>query len=136
MNDLIQLTFDKIIQNQSYTIVTLVGEKKRFAIYAEANLASLLQMYLTNKKKQRPLTHELISHIFTGFDIRIKHITIVDIQDAIYFAKLFLEQHQDGRKTVVEIDARPSDCLVLALIHNIPVYCNRHVLETAAPIED
>lgn len=135
-SDLIQLSFDKIMQTQSYTVVILSGEDKRFAIYTDPGIGRVLQLYLTGMEKPRPLTHDLIYAMLQGLNIRVKQIVINDIQDTIYFARIFLEQECDPKiKSIVEIDARPSDSITLALMTNAPVYCTRDVLKRAVPME-
>jgi bifunctional DNase/RNase len=135
-NELIQLSFDKIMQTRSYTVVILAAREKRFAIYTEPGIGKTLQMFLTGVEKARPLTHDLLSMIFKGLDVRIKQVVINDLQDTIYFARLFLEQHCDGIQHIIEIDARPSDCITLALMNNVPVFCTRDVLDKTIHIED
>lgn len=136
LNELIQLSFDKIMQTRTYTVVVLGARNKRFAIYTEPGIGRILQMYLTNTEKQRPLTHDLVNSIFKGFNIHVKQVIINDVQDTIYFARLFLEQEIDGILHIVEIDARPSDCITLALMNNVPVYCTHEVLDKTVPIDD
>lgn len=136
VNELVQLSFDKIMQTRSYTVVILSGEGKRFAIYTEPSIGKALQLYLTGTEKPRPLTHDLIDSIFKGFNIRIKQVVINDIQDTIYYARLFVELMEGEMRHILEIDARPSDCITLALMNNVPVYCTRDVLEKAVSIEE
>jgi uncharacterized protein len=135
-SELIQLSFDKIMQTRAYTVIILGAQEKRFSIYTDPAIGKTLQMYLTGIEKPRPLTHDLIGLIFSGMKIRIKQIVINDLQDTIYYARLFLEQEIDGLLHIVEIDARPSDCITLALMSNIPVYCTQEVLDKTVPTED
>ena len=136
MSELVQLSFDKIMQTRSYTVIVLGTTEKRFAIYTDPNTGRMLQMFLTNVERPRPLTHDLIHHLFEGMDILVKQVIIVDVQDTVYFARLFLEQNCGDIRHIIEIDARPSDSLTLALMNNAPVYCTREVLEKAIPIEE
>lgn len=136
LSELVQLSFDKIMQTRSYTVVILSAMDKRFAIYTDPSIGRVLQLYLTGTEKPRPLTHDLMYSIFTGMNIRIKQVVINDIQDTIYFARLFLEQHRDGIRNIIEIDSRPSDCITLALMGNAPVYCTKEVLDKTVPIEE
>lgn len=135
-NELIQLSFDKIMQTKAYTVVVLGARNKRFAIYTEPGIGKILQMYLTGTEKQRPLTHDLINSIFDGLNVNVRQVVINDVQDTIYFARLYLEQEIDGLLNIVEIDARPSDCITLALMNNVPVYCTAEVLNKTINIED
>ena len=136
LSELIQLSFDKIMQTRTYTVIVLGAEEKRFAIYTEPNIGKILHLYLTNAEKPRPLTHDLIMLLFHGLDIRVKQIVINDIQDTVYFARLFIEQIRGDIRHILEVDARPSDCILLALMSNTPVYCTRDVLEKTIALED
>ena len=136
LSELIQISFEKIMQTRSYTVVIMSARDKRFAIYTDPSIGKILQMYLTGAEKQRPLTHDLIDMIFRGMNIRIKQVVINDIQDTIYFARLFLEQDLGDLLHIVEVDARPSDCITLALMNNVPVYCTQEVLDKTVPIEE
>lgn len=136
LSELIQLSFDKIMQTRSYTVVILSGRDKRFAIYTDPSIGRVLQLYLTGTEKPRPLTHDLIDTILKGMEIRIKQVVINDIQETIYFARLFLEQERNGIRHILEIDCRPSDCITLALMSNAPVYCTKEVLDKSVAVED
>ncbi len=135
-SELIQLNFDKIMQTRSYTVVILGAKDKRFAIYTDPAIGKTLQMYLTGINKPRPLTHDLMDEIFRGFEIRIRQVVITDLQDTTYFARLFLEQEMGDILHIVEVDARPSDCITLALMNNVPVYCTAEVLSKTIAVEE
>lgn len=135
-SELVQVTFDKIMQTRAYTVVILEAEDKRFAIYTDPSIGRTLQIYLTDASKPRPLTHDLMDSIFRGLDVSILQVVINDIQDTVYFARLFLEQKLDNLRHIIEIDARPSDSITLALMNNVPVYCTREVLEKTIPITE
>ena len=135
-SELIQLSFDKIMQTRSYTVIVLGARDKRFAIYTDPSIGKTLQMFLTDVEKARPLTHDLIDLIFEAMDIRVIQVVINDVQDTIYFARLFLEQERDGIRHILEVDGRPSDCITFALMNNAPVYCTKEVLEKTIPVEE
>ncbi len=136
MSELIQLSFDKIMQTRSYTVVVLGARGKKFAIYTDPSIGKTLQMYLTGVEKPRPLTHDLIDLIFKGLDIRIKQVVINDLQDTVYYARLFLEQNLESYRHIIEIDARPSDCITLALMNNVPVFCTEDVFGKTVSVEE
>ena len=134
--ELVQLTFDKIMQTRSYTVIILAAREKRFAIYTEPAIGKMLQLYLTGTQKPRPLTHDLVNMIFQGYEIKVKQVVINDLVDTVYYARLFLEREEGELKHILELDARPSDCITLALMNNVPVYCTREVLEKTVHIEE
>jgi bifunctional DNase/RNase len=133
-SELVQLNFDKILQTHAYTVIILAAKEKRFAIYTEASVGKNLQLFLTHAEKPRPLTHDLFSLVLQGFEIRVKQIVINEVKDTIYYCRLFLEMERAGLREIVEIDGRPSDCIMLALLNNTPVYCTKEVLDQTIPI--
>lgn len=132
-SELIQLSFNKIMQTRSYTVIVLGTDSKRFAIYADPSVGRRLQMFLTGAEQVRPLTHDLMVSLFLGMQVRVKQVVINDVQETIYFARLFLEQEREDYRHIIEIDARPTDGITLALMMNAPVYCTREVLEKTTP---
>lgn len=124
------------MQTHSYTVIILGSGSKRFAIYTDPSVGHTLQMFLTDVKKSRPLTHDLLDMIFDGYGIRVKQVVINDVQDTIYLCRLFLEQQNGGIRHILEIDARPSDCITIALMCNAPVYCTKEVFENTVAVED
>ena len=134
--ELVPITFNKIMQSRSYTVIILGTEKKRFAIYTEASVGKNIQTHLTQENKPRPFTHDLINALFKGLNITPLQIVITDIEDTIYFARIYLEQQIGDQKTILEIDARPSDCITLALLNNIPVFCRKDILDKAVAVEE
>lgn len=134
--ELVPITFNKIMQSRSYTVIILGTEAKKFAIYTDPAVGKNIQTHLTEEHKPRPLTHDLINAIFQGFGITPVQIVINDIEDTIYFARIYLEQQIGEQKVILEIDARPSDCITLALLNNIPVFCRKEIFEKAVPVEE
>lgn len=133
--EIVPISFKKIMQSRAYTVIILGTDQKQFAIYTDPLVGRNLQLLLTGDSTKRPYTHNLIESIFKGFDIQLKQVVINDVEDTIYFSRLFLEQEKGDQKQILEIDARPSDCLTMALMYGAPIFCRKEVLEKAVPIE-
>ncbi len=134
--ELVPMTFNKIMQSHSYTVIILGNDQKKFAIYTDPSVGRNIQTHLTEEQKPRPYTHDLIYAIFQGLNIKPLQIVITDIEDTIYFARLYLEQQTGDQKTILEIDARPSDCITLALLYNIPLFCRKEIFDKAVAVEE
>lgn len=132
--ELYQLSFDKIMQTHTYTVIIFNASDKKFAIYADPSVGRILQIHLTDIEKPRPLTHDLLSSVFRGFEITVKQVIINDLQETTYYARIFLEQRKGPIRDIVEIDGRPSDFIMLALMHNAPIYCTKEVLDKTIPV--
>ena len=134
--DFVQVSFDRIVQTRAYTAVVLRENELRFAIFSDQTVGKFLQSHLGSEERQRPVTHDLLSTILQACDIRVIQVLINDVQDCTFFARLFLETVKDGVRHVIEVDARPSDCIILAFLQNAPVLCARHVLEKVIPFSE
>jgi len=102
--------------------VFLGNEQKVFVIYVDHSVGAAITMFLRNTPKERPLTHDLIGHIFAGFGVRVERVVINDLRNSTYFARLILRAENELGKKIVEIDARPSDCIALAVQQKSPIY--------------
>ena len=112
------------------------GEEKVIAIFVDPTMAAAMLMALRKVHAPRPLTHDLIARIFTGLGVRALKVVISDLRDGTYFARLYLEQQSDLGRNVVEIDARPSDSIAIAIQQQCPLYVARHVWTEADDISD
>ncbi|MGC6442656.1 MAG: bifunctional nuclease family protein [Rubripirellula sp.] len=79
----------------------------------------------------RPLTHDLIVSVAEAFDAKVDHVLISDYEKGTYFAKLMLRR---GDGALVEIDARPSDAIAVAVTFSpsLPIFVDEEVFELAA----
>ena len=79
--------------------------------------------------KERPLTHDLIQSIFKGFSINVERVVITEMKNSTYFARLILQQQNELGRKIVEVDARPSDCLALATAQKRPIYVTNSLFD-------
>ena len=108
-------------------VVTLADEEEKRALFIWIGLAEARAIYseLEGVEPQRPLTHDLLEEVILKAKAEIRQIVVTHARDNIYFASVYL-QRADG---LIEIDARPSDALVLALKFKAPVYVSRDLFE-------
>jgi bifunctional DNase/RNase len=114
---------------QESVTVFLGNASKAFVITVDPFTGSAIAKAATREKTERPLTHDLLHIIFQGFDIRLDHVVINEIRDETFYARLILKMENELGKKIIEIDARPSDCIALALIEQAPLYIAKEVWE-------
>ena len=107
------------------------GQDKVIAIFVDPTMAAAMLMALRKVPAPRPLTHELIARIFTGLGIRALKVVISDLDEGTYFARLYLQQQSGPDRNVVEIDARPSDSIAIAIQQQCPLFVACHVWDEA-----
>lgn len=122
MKDVIQVQIRGILPASTGCAVFVGNEEKVFVISVDPSMAQIISMYLKDQRTERPLTHELVQHIFKGFGISVERIVITDLRNSTFFARLILQQENELGRKLVELDARPSDCLALATAQRKPIY--------------
>lgn len=136
MNEWKEVFIHKVLQTKAYSVIVVGDDEKQFSIYMEPHIGEIIQQFFSNEKSERPQTYDFLDRLLLGFDISIKRVLIHKKEGSIFFSKILCEQNINGTKSIVEIDARPSDSLILALRHKVPVFCSHLVFdETIAYVE-
>ena len=82
---------------------------------------------LGSVKMPRPLTHDLFITVLENLDSSVNRVEITSLKEGTYFAKLILE----SGGSEITVDARPSDCLALAVRVKCPIYIDEAVVDEA-----
>lgn len=109
--------------------VFLQGEGKAITIFIDAMVAQALQMALAGKQAPRPLTHELMQSVLDGLGVKLLRVVIHDCRKETFYARMLLSQENELGTCLLEVDARPSDAMVMALKCGAPLLVGREVWE-------
>jgi bifunctional DNase/RNase len=87
--------------------------------------ASAIAMEMQGVHPSRPMTHDLLKSVIVGLDATVRRIVISGLKDKTYFAEIWLARGE----TVIQVDARPSDSIALALRVHATIYTEDRLLE-------
>ena len=127
--EIVEITTKGLMPTANGCAVFLGNEEKTFVIYVDPGVGSAISMTLDGVKKERPLTHDLIGNMLLGLGIQLDRVVINDVNEGTYFARIFLTMQNELGRKILELDARPSDSIVLALQQKRPIYVTRRILE-------
>jgi len=122
-------------QTQTGAYALVLGEtkgKRRLPIIIGGFEAQAIAIELEKMTPSRPLTHDLFKSFAEGFNINVKEVIIYNLVEGIFFAKLITH---NGEKEV-EIDARTSDAIALAVRFNCPINTYEFILSQAGILLD
>ncbi len=88
----------------------------------------VIGMAIRETRKERPLTHDLIHQAFLGLGVTLERVVITELKGATYLARMLLKQENELGKKLVEIDARPSDCIAMACLEKAPIFVSNALL--------
>ena len=134
---MIRVTVDSIrvslLTQHRVVVLREADSRKYIPIWIGAFEADAIALALQGHEPQRPMTHDLLKTVFGELGAAISHIVVNDIHDSTFFARIVVEQ---GSHTI-EIDARPSDAIALAVRTDVPIFDEQHVLEQAGvPLDE
>lgn len=132
-NDVVPVQIRGILPANSGCAIFVGNEEKVFVIQVEHNMGAIINMFMRDTPKERPLTHDLIASVFKGFNISVERVVINELKNSTYFARLILQMQNELGRKVVEIDARPSDCLAIATAQKRPIFVAKTLF---AEVED
>ncbi len=128
-NDVVEVSVKGVMPTANGCAVFLGDDDKNFVIYVDHSVGNAISMTMQGVKKDRPLTHDLIGNIFLGLGVVLERVVINDVDNGTFFARIILTMSNELGQKIVEVDARPSDSLVLALQQKKPVFVARAVYD-------
>jgi bifunctional DNase/RNase len=121
-----------MLSNRHVVILKDTEGDRYLPIWIGAWEASAIAMRLQGLTAERPLTHDLFAAALDRLGVRVVRVVISELADETYHARLHLER--DGVE--VEVDARPSDALALAVRAEVQIFADEEVLAQAALAAD
>jgi len=135
-NDSVEVTVKGVMPTSNGCAIFLGNDEKTFVIYVDPAIGNAINMTINQVKKERPLTHDLIGLILRGLETHIERVLINDVDEGTFFARIILQMQNELGKKIIELDARPSDSIVLALQMKQPIHVSKKVLENVEDMSE
>ena len=109
----------------SYVVVLRErGGRRLLPIWIGQPEAESIAMQMNQVKRERPITHDLCQSLIIGLGGTLRRVSITRVQKSTYYAEMQIE----GPTGVVEVDARPSDSIAIALRLDAPIFAPSSLL--------
>ncbi|GAB4497147.1 MAG: bifunctional nuclease family protein [Anaerolineales bacterium] len=130
-SDMVEMTVDSIrvslMSQQRIIILREIGRERYLPIWIGVYEAESIAIALQEVEVARPLTHDLLKNVFTQLNAQIVRVEVISLHDDTYYGNIVI---QSGARTL-QMDARPSDALALAVRARVPILVAREVLDIA-----
>lgn len=90
--------------------------------------AQAIALQMENIIPPRPLTHDLVKNLLDSVEVRISRVIVNDLRENTYYAMIGLKLNGNH----VEVDARPSDAIAIALRAQAPIFVDEEVMKKAS----
>lgn len=112
-----QLAVDQSTNNP-VVLLRAAGEEGFLPIWIGAPEASAIASEMAGHQFERPLTHDLLRSVISGFGATVQRVSINELRGSTFFAKITVTRDNE----IMVIDARPSDSIALALRFEAPIF--------------
>ena len=126
--NILPISIKAIIPTTNGSAVFLSSKQKIFVLYVNKETGETMQMAIDKVKHDRPLSHNLITDMLDGLGAEIERVIINDVDNGTYFARLVISMENEIGHKIVELDSRPSDSIILALLTDKPIYASSYVI--------
>ena len=135
--DMVKVEPIALLPTPSGCAVFLSEGKKVILIYIDPSIGASINMALQGEESPRPMTHDLFHGVLGAFGAEVTQIIIVDAQEEVFYARMFIEvENELMHKKIIEVDARPSDSIALAVRDNTPIYVLKKVWSKLNDVSD
>ncbi|PYQ60036.1 MAG: hypothetical protein DMF53_17775 [Acidobacteria bacterium] len=117
--------------NVPIVILRDIGSQLFLPIWIGVFEANAIALRIEGVEPPRPMTHDLLRSVLEQLGGKVEKIVISDLRESTFFAVIHIRNHERG----VQVDARPSDAIALALRTGSPIFVLRSVLDKAQAVD-
>ena len=128
-SEVLEVIIKGVLPTHSGSAVFLGNSEKTFVIYVDQGIGNVISMGMEGVRKDRPLTHDLMGMMLKGFGAERRRVIINDVDEGTYYARIFLEMENELGRKLLELDARPSVSMALALVEGVPIHVTQKVYD-------
>jgi uncharacterized protein len=132
-----QVEIRAVIPTATGTAVFLGNDEKVFVIYMDPLVGNAIALLTNGVKNERPLTHDLMGLLMASLGAKVDRVIINDLKGSTYYGRMIVTAENElQQRKVIELDARPSDCLAMAAQQKAPIYVTRAVWDEAEDMSE
>ena len=129
-NQVVSVSVKGVMPTSSGCAVFLGNEAKTFVIYVDQVIGEAIQRAVDDVQADRPMTHDLMLTMLDGLGAEVERIVINHVDGGTFFARIILSMENELGHKIIELDARPSDSMVMALASTKPIYVAKTVIDS------
>jgi bifunctional DNase/RNase len=135
--DVVEVQVRAVLPLDGSFAVFLGSPEKTFVIYVDETVGTAISMFMRGVPKERPLTHDLIGLLLLAFGAKVERVVINQMEGSVFYARLILSaENQLHSRKLIELDARPSDSMALAIHAGAPLFVARQVWDAVEDVSE
>ncbi|MFM2171830.1 MAG: hypothetical protein RI957_2059 [Verrucomicrobiota bacterium] len=137
MPDMTRVEPIALMPTQAGCAVFLGDGHKVISFFIDPAIGVSINAVLAGQQPERPLTHDLFLLTLESFGAKLLRVMIIRMQGEVYYARaIFQMENEVQEKKIVELDARPSDCIALAVRAHAPMFVLTELWNSLADVSE
>lgn len=133
--EVVEIQVRAVLPLEGSFAVFLGNARKTFVIYVDESVGTAISMFMRGVPKDRPLTHDLLGSVMLAFGAKVERVIINHVEGSVFHARLILSAENElHQRKVVELDARPSDSIAMAVQQGAPLFVARKVFDSVEDV--
>lgn len=135
--EVVEVQVRAVLPLEASFAVFLGNSEKTFVIYVDEPVGTAISMFMRGIPKERPLTHDLLAAVLMAFGAKVDRIVVNELAGSVFHARLIISAENELHvRKLIELDARPSDSIAMAVQAGAPIFVARPVWETVDDMTD
>lgn len=135
-DQVVEVNIKAIVPTANGCALFLGNSEKTYVIYIDQSMGQQITLIQNKVPKERPMTHDLIVHLLKGLGATLERVIINHTDNGTFYARIIVKMQNELGTKVLELDARPSDSIALALQNNCPIYTAHNVLDAVVDMTE
>lgn len=135
--EVIEVQVRAVLPLEASFAVFLGNSDKTFVIYVDEPVGGAISMFMRGIPKERPLTHDLLATVLMAFGAKVDRIVVNELADSVFRARLIISAENELHvRKVIELDARPSDSIAMAVQGGAPIFVAKSVWDAVEDMSE
>lgn len=135
-DDVVEVTVRAVVPTANGCALFLGNLEKTYVIYIDQGIGQQISLIQNKVPKERPMTHDLMLSILHGLGARIERVVINHTDNGTFYARIIIQMQNELGIKLLEVDARPSDSIAMALQANRPIFTARSVMDAVVDMAE
>jgi bifunctional DNase/RNase len=127
--EITEISVKALIPTANGCAMFLSCPQKTYVIYIDQGIGQQISMIQEKVPKERPMTHDLFAHLIQGLGATLERVVIYHTDNGTFFARMIVKMENELGIKLLELDARPSDSIAIALQAGAPIFTTQSVLD-------
>lgn len=135
--DVVEAQVRAVLPLEGSFAVFIGNPDKTFVIYVDESVGTAISMFMRGIAKDRPLTHDLLGSVLLAFGAKVERVIINHVEGSVFHARMIVSASNElHQRKVIELDARPSDSIAMAVQQSAPLFVAQKVWDSVEDVTE